>query len=366
MIRPAAVLLSCAGLASAFTPVPSGPAATLRPSPSALSRDNARRPACLLGVSMMAVDEAKVKTLLGKAEAAEGPGTAPKKIAKAMKKPTGALTVSIEYKNGGDEGKQGSIDFETFSTHIRKEKSACVLADISSERGLADLESFIKEQASGKGNFPGPCPLIASGVSSLEAAAKAKAAGAEGVYVAAASAEEMLGGCHAMGLEVVVEVGSEADIDAAIGAGAKILCVSIGEDTGAQVALRDKIPKDVVALAALQGRAFGGPETLFKKEEAETAEDEDVAEILQAGFSLRDAKFNGIIVKEACVNADDKEESTYARWLVGQLITKRSANYNHLAKVSSPMGTGRPPTPLGGITTILDGSRPSHQSGLPG
>jgi hypothetical protein len=45
-----------------------------------------------------------------------------------------------------------------------------------------------------------------------------------------------------------------------------------------------------------------------QKEEAETAEDEDIADILKAGFAVRDAKFNSIIVKKACVDSEDKYE----------------------------------------------------------
>ena len=43
-----------------------------------------------------------------------------------------------------------------------------------------------------------------------------------------------------------------------------------------------------------------------QKEEAETAEDEDIADVLKAGFALRDAKFNSILVKKACVNSEDR------------------------------------------------------------
>lgn len=43
-----------------------------------------------------------------------------------------------------------------------------------------------------------------------------------------------------------------------------------------------------------------------QKKVAESAEDEDIADVLKAGFALRDAKFNSIIVKKACVNSEDK------------------------------------------------------------
>lgn len=38
----------------------------------------------------------------------------------------------------------------------------------------------------------------------------------------------------------------------------------MGEDFAGIVALRSKIPSDLVALAAIPGRGFGGPAALFK------------------------------------------------------------------------------------------------------
>lgn len=51
-------------------------------------------------------------------------------------------------------------------------------------RGLKSI--LLRHQARGKGKFPGPCPIVASGGPyTLEQAAEAKAAGAEAFYLPA-------------------------------------------------------------------------------------------------------------------------------------------------------------------------------------
>lgn len=38
----------------------------------------------------------------------------------------------------------------------------------------------------------------------------------------------------------------------------------LGEDTEGMIAMKAKLPGDVVAVAAISGRGFGGPASLFK------------------------------------------------------------------------------------------------------
>ena len=223
-----ALLIVGASLTSAFT-VPTSTVAALRPSKYATSSspmlNKCPRPASTRNsIRLMAVDAAAVKSLVDKASAATGDETAPVKLAKALKKSTGALTVSLEYANPtASMDLADSVDFRTLSADLRRDKGIAIMCDASSERGLVDLQNFEKEQvglypqiakmrsgphASGslslhtfvltpgacqplqgrwKGKFPGPCVLIASGGPyTVEQAAKAKAAGADGFYVPAA------------------------------------------------------------------------------------------------------------------------------------------------------------------------------------
>ena len=42
------------------------------------------------------------------------------------------------------------------------------------------------------------------------------------------------------------------------------ISVHMGEDTEGMIALKEKLPEDAVAVAAVSGRGFGGPASLFK------------------------------------------------------------------------------------------------------
>lgn len=75
-------------------------------------------------------------------------------ISKAFKKPTGALTVSLEYSRV-DSSKYSENDLTVLSMQLRKAKAAAVWT-----ASLDDLAIIAEEQQSAKGNFPGPCPVI--------------------------------------------------------------------------------------------------------------------------------------------------------------------------------------------------------------
>jgi hypothetical protein len=66
-----------------------------------------------------------------------------------------------------------------------------------------------------------------------------------------------------MGLEAIVEVTTKNELDAALAAGAKMVSAYSGDDVKAASELRASIPKEVIALGALNGRGYGGPKALF-------------------------------------------------------------------------------------------------------
>jgi len=106
-------------------------------------------------------------------------------LAKALHKPTGALTVSIEYGLQG-ENESTNKDLQDLSAQLRKAKAAalwtarCDLPGMctcarprprdegecasTSPRlvriSLPDLAVLSTEQKRGKGDFPGPCPVV--------------------------------------------------------------------------------------------------------------------------------------------------------------------------------------------------------------
>ena len=77
-------------------------------------------------------------------------------LRKAFKKPTGALTVSVEYERT-DSSTYSENDLAVLSMQLRKAKAAAVWT-----ASLDDLSIIGKEQRSAKGNFPGPCPGLVS------------------------------------------------------------------------------------------------------------------------------------------------------------------------------------------------------------
>jgi hypothetical protein len=201
----------------------------------------------------MSADPAAVKALVEKANAATGSEAAPTRVAKALKKPTGAITISVEYADAAGVGTENGVEFRTLSAVMRRDGCTSIFVDVSTDRGMNDCENLFKEQVSSsclhysvvycsatpfanimcltscllsfityirkfrvfdpcctqcksvtvrfdhefvhivaksmaKGKFPGPLPIIATGkIDSIEVAAKAKAVGADAVYLPASS-----------------------------------------------------------------------------------------------------------------------------------------------------------------------------------
>ena len=71
---------------------------------------------------------------------------------KALVKRTGALTVGIEY-TGAD-----GANLRTLSAYLRENDIAAIYAT-----DVGAIASFVDEQATAKGDFPGPVPVVYSG-----------------------------------------------------------------------------------------------------------------------------------------------------------------------------------------------------------
>jgi hypothetical protein len=96
--------------------------------------------------SLLMVSDAAAPLLTKAQEAKEATGASTKLI-KALKKPTGAITVSIEYSSpDADMDTANSVDFRTLSAELRRGKNTLILCDGSTERGIADIKNFAKEQ----------------------------------------------------------------------------------------------------------------------------------------------------------------------------------------------------------------------------
>lgn len=85
--------------------------------------------------------------LLAKAAGAKDSSGGPSKLAKSLKKPTGAITVSVEYSApSAPMDLANSVDFRTLSAELRRDKCVTILCDSSTERGMTDLKNFAVEQ----------------------------------------------------------------------------------------------------------------------------------------------------------------------------------------------------------------------------
>eukprot|EP00285_Hemiselmis_virescens_P015199 CAMPEP_0173383208 /NCGR_PEP_ID=MMETSP1356-20130122/5751_1 /TAXON_ID=77927 ORGANISM="Hemiselmis virescens, Strain PCC157" /NCGR_SAMPLE_ID=MMETSP1356 /ASSEMBLY_ACC=CAM_ASM_000847 /LENGTH=301 /DNA_ID=CAMNT_0014337951 /DNA_START=129 /DNA_END=1034 /DNA_ORIENTATION=- len=244
--------------------------------------------------------------------------TGTSKLGKALKKPTGALTVGFEAASSLTS--LGDSDLITLSLTLRKNKASAIFCD------PAVVAAIAKEQAKAKGNFPGPCPVISlGGVTDEEELAKVQSTGANGVVFSVAklghdTVASLAEAAAAKGMDAVWEVASEEEAKAAVEAGAKVILVSAS--TSVAAAIREVVPKEVVAVARVESMQQGANEVTDAR-------------------SLKAAGFNSVMLSEACVG--DKEDAVYAKWAVEALTSKQSKEFKitgMTGHVNGHYGTG--------------------------
>ena len=197
----------------------------------------------------------------------------------ALVSPGKAVSVSIEY--------SGAVDaIDELSQELRKAKAAAIWCD-----DVDAVKCFAAEQATAKGDFPGPLPVVYTGAdrqNAMDAGAAAVVADAgEDVSVA----------------PVIWRVTADNAADAAVAADESDAYLFDAEETAAVVAA---LPAKAVAVASI------------------AAMQEDEAEV-EAGRACRDAGAAGVLLQGACVG--DDEDIKYARHAVGLLRSKRSSSF---------------------------------------
>ena len=200
----------------------------------------------------------------------------------ALVSPGKAVSVSIEYTGAADAAAIAEL-----SQELRKCKSASIWCD-----NVDAVRCFADEQATAKGDSPGPLPVVYSG-SDRQAAMDAGAA--------------------AVVADAGVDVGSIAPVIWRVAAANAVDAASSAGDDDAYLfdadATTDILPAlpnkaiPLVTLAAMQ--------------------DED-AEV-DAGRACRDAGAAGVLLQNACVG--DDEDVKYARHAVGLLRSKPSSSF---------------------------------------
>ena len=197
----------------------------------------------------------------------------------ALVSPGKAVSVSIEYSGAAD-----AID--ELSQELRKAKAAAIWCD-----DIDAVKCFAAEQATAKGDFPGPLPVVYTGAdrqTAMDAGAAAVVADAgDDVSVA----------------PVIWRVTAANAGDAASSASPDDAFLFNADETAEIVAA---LPAKAVAVASV------------------TAMQEDEAEV-EAGRACRDAGAAGVLLRAACVG--DDEDIKYARHAVGLLRSKRSSSF---------------------------------------
>ena len=132
----------------------------------------------------------------------------------ALKKPSRTLTVCLEYENSGTDPPSSASDLATLSMQLRKSQTAAIFTP-----DVAALSTFVAEQETARGDFPGPCPVIYSG--NLEGIADAIRAGAAAVVLRPDSASIDAGVVDGDALQdadvdVIWDVRSADDVAAAL------------------------------------------------------------------------------------------------------------------------------------------------------
>ena len=221
----------------------------------------------------------------------------------ALNMPPGSLTVLAEIKRRSpSKGFIGKIEDPTELSQAYHDEGAgaiSVLTDLEGFGGtLDDLRAVVKYQEKFRGDNPGPCPVIRKDFIIDEVQiAEAAEAGASAILLIVAAlgkekTKELLGAAHALGLDVLVEVHDEEELQIAIDVGAEIIGVNNRNLRTFEVSLDNSF-----RLAPLF------PEGVVKVAESGIEDYRDA-------WKLRDAGFSAVLVGETLVKAHEQSDGT--------------------------------------------------------
>jgi len=190
----------------------------------------------------------------------KGKGKAGKpKLVRALKKPKGTLALVGEGKLIDGSATLGGYDLNDpkyLSEQFRTAGNAVVAVTTEGPRALSPtaLADTVAEQAVAKGEFPGPLPvLVRADIIDEVQLADAKAKGADGVMLnlvlnGAEKTAELMAAASDYGLEAVVRVGTDEEIQEAAKLGASILAIGDCSLPRAEE-LIGAVPEGVVTIA---------------------------------------------------------------------------------------------------------------------
>ncbi|GJQ10616.1 hypothetical protein GpartN1_g2407.t1 [Galdieria partita] len=250
----------------------------------------------------------------------------------ALKKPNFTLSVIAEIKRKSpSKGHIGNIRDPAGLSRIYKEGGASAISVLTDWEGfggtLDDLRKVYKAQQQYRETYPGPAPILRKDfIMDKVQIAEAAEAGASAVLLIVSAlgerTKELLEATYALGLEALVEVHNEEEVDIALRSGAKIIGINNRNLKNFEVSLeraiklRQLLPPEIVSVA-----------------ESGISDPADA-------WLLRDEGFNAILVGEALVTAAEKNQGvgTYyqtpvnqAYGLIRAFLSKSSRKYANSA-----------------------------------
>lgn len=224
--------------------------------------------------------------------------------------PPGSLTVIAEIKRRSpSKGKIGEIKDPAHLSRTYNDGGAgaiSVLTDLEGFGGtMDDLRKVVKAQDAFKGDFPGPCPVLRKEfiIDEIQIAEAAEAGASAILLIVAAlgkeRTKELLEAAHAFGLDALVEVHSEKELEIALDIGADIVGVNnrdlhtfdVSLDTSFRLA--PLIPDGVIKVA-----------------------ESGIVDCIDA-WKLRDAGFSAVLVGETLVTAYENSGDLTGHYTVG-------------------------------------------------
>lgn len=214
----------------------------------------------------------------------------------ALDLPEGTLTVIAEVKRRSpSKGQIAEIKDVGILSRVYYEGGAgaiSVLTDLEGFGGtMEDLKNVVRVQATFKGNYPDPCPVLRKDFIIDEVQiAEAAAAGASAILLIVAALgkeriKELLDATHALGLDALVEVHDEDELQIALDAGAEIIGVNNRDLRTFEVSLDNSLRLGPLI-----------PDNVIKVAES------GIAQCIDA-WKLRDAGFSAVLVGESLVRA---------------------------------------------------------------
>jgi hypothetical protein len=209
-------------------------------------------------------------------------------VATALKKPSKTLAVVLDVLSAD----------ESRSMQLRKLKAnALVTSDIN----VAKL--CVKEQATAKGSFPGPCPVLYTGSDVPEA----RSAGVDSVVVSPGDCEP--------GADVIYRIRSLEELQQVLDHGA--FWVDVDNELSTVQMIIEAIPESAVVLASLKSMQENNNEINLARE-------------------LKILGVSAIVFEKAIVG--DGEDLEYASFAVDSVTKKKSSTFNMTGLTGSTNG----------------------------